>query len=125
MKFLLMTALLLAACAPVASAPAIHFNAERVSSDTVRLSLDNGTQSQIGYNLCTSALERRSGSEWVSVPTDDVCTMELRTLNPGADATFEKKLPAGLPAGDYRYVTRVETPLGTSQTTVATNPFTR
>ena len=125
MKFLLFTTLLFAACAPVTSSPGIHFTAERVSSDTVRLALDNGTQSQIGYNLCTSALERRSGSDWIPVQTDDVCTMELRTLNPGADATFEKKLPATLPAGEYRYSTRVESPLGSAGTTVTTNTFTR
>ena len=124
MKALLTLALFLAACAPVASAPGLHFSAERVSADTVRLALDNGTQSQVGYNLCTSALQRRDGSEWAAIDTGDVCTMELRTLNPGADATFEKKLPANLQAGEYRYATRVESPLGSAGTTVATNAFT-
>lgn len=51
--------------------------------------------------------------------------MELLTLNPGADATFEKKLPANLAAGEYRYATSVENPLGSSGTTVVTNAFTR
>lgn len=130
MRVFLITALLLAACAPVTNVPPaepgsddIHFNAERVSADVIRLSLDNGTRSPIGYNLCTSELQRRGGSEWVTVPTDEVCTMELRTLNPGADATFEKRLPADLPPGEYRYVTGVESPLGTPQTRVATGAF--
>ena len=57
--------------------------------------------------------------------TGDICTMELRTLNPGADATLEKQLPASLPSGEYRYVTNVESPLGSAQTGVASNAFTR
>ena len=127
MKTLLIAALLLlAACTPVTTTtPGVRLHAEAVSPSAVRLTLDNGTQAQIGYNLCASRLQRRDGAEWTPVQTDEVCTMELRTLNPGADATFEKQLPASLPAGEYRYVTNVESPLGSSQTAVASNTFTR
>jgi hypothetical protein len=123
--------LVLVACAPATSAPppadgssAVHFAAERVSSGVIRLSLDNGEHHPIGYNLCPSALQRRSGAEWVNIPSDQVCTMQLNTLNPGADATFEKQLPASLPAGEYRYVTSIESPLGSTMTGIATSPFT-
>ena len=34
-------------------------------------------------------------------------------------------LPASLPSGEYRYVTNVESPLGSAQTGVASNSFTR
>jgi hypothetical protein len=125
MKAFVVAALLLAACAPVATAPGVRLHAEAVSPGTVRLTLDNGTDAQIGYNLCASGLQRRDGSAWTPVETGDVCTMELRTLNPGADATFEKQLPASLPSGEYRYVTNVESPLGSAQTGVASNSFTR
>ena len=57
------------------------------------------------------------------VETGEICTMELRTLNPGHDATFEKRLPSPLAAGDYRYVTGVESPLGGSRVVLETNPF--
>lgn len=121
-----LTALLIA-CAPVTPAPStsapIFFTAERVAAGRIRLALDNGSSAPIGYNLCTSELQRRSGTEWTAVPTDEVCTMELRTLDPGHDATFEKRLPSGLAAGDYRYMTRIESPVGGTMVSVATEPF--
>ncbi|HVS30821.1 MAG TPA: hypothetical protein VMS98_05145 [Thermoanaerobaculia bacterium] len=128
-----LASLVLTACAPVATAPPadqsappagqVFFTAERLSSGAIRLALDNGSPEMIGYNLCHSQLQRRTAAGWTQVPSDEVCTMELRTLNPGHDATFEKRLPAGLPAGEYRYITNVESPLGTAQTGVATAPF--
>lgn len=123
-------ALSLFACAPLQNtppanpaAPGVLLSVERVSPGVMRLTLDNGSREPIGYNLCTSAFERRDPSGWTRVPTDEVCTMQLLTLNPGFDATFEKRLPANLPAGEYRYVAGVESPLGTSQVGVATSPF--
>jgi hypothetical protein len=101
----------------------VRLSAERVSPGIIRLALDNGAPHQIGYNLCSSALQRRSGSTWEPVGTGEICTMELRTLNPGFDATFEKTLPSGLAAGEYRYITNVESPLGTKQTGVVTDSF--
>jgi hypothetical protein len=131
LSFLPTLLLLFVGCAPVTSVPppadgssAVRFGAERVSSGAIRLSLDNGEQHPIGYNLCPSALQRHSGAEWVDIPSDQVCTMQLNTLNPGADATYEKQLPPSLPAGEYRYVTSIESPLGTAMTGIATNRFT-
>ncbi|MFZ2492480.1 MAG: hypothetical protein WA208_13445 [Thermoanaerobaculia bacterium] len=131
---LLIIALIAAACTPVATAPdaqpvttgsvaGVRFAVEKVSTGTIRLTLDNGAPHAIGYNLCSSELQSRSGAEWRPVPSEEMCTMQLLTLNPGHDATFEKRMPAGLPAGDYRYVTRVESPLGTPATRLATEPF--
>jgi hypothetical protein len=129
--FAVFLSVLLAACTPVTPAPqpstlppaGLFFTAERVGAGTIRLALDNGTSEPVGYNLCSSELQRRSGTGWTRVDTDEVCTMELRTLNPGHDATFEKRLPSGLAAGDYRYVTGVESPLGGSRVVVATEAF--
>lgn len=123
--------LLAAACAPVQTAPppadsttdGVRLTASPEGARTVRLILDNGTRSPIGYNLCHSQLQRNAGGSWTGVETDEVCTMELRTLNPGFDATFDKTLPPALPAGEYRYVTRVESPLGTPQRPVPSNSF--
>lgn len=119
-----------AGCAPVHSAPppagsasAVRLSVERVSNDAMRLTLDNGEFAPIGYNLCHSALQRRDGTAWSDAGTGDICTMQLLTLNPGADATFEKKLPGGLPAGEYRYLTSVESPVGTPQVGVASDAF--
>lgn len=119
----LVLAVTLAACTAAVPQAPIFFTAERVGGGTIRLALDNGSTDPIGYNLCTSGLQRRSGSEWTPVETGEVCTMELRTLNPGHDATFEKSLPSGLEAGEYRYVTGIEKPVGGERISVATEPF--
>jgi hypothetical protein len=125
-------AILFAACAPLSTVPPaeattgeVRFGAERVSAGLVRLTLDNGAPHPIGYNLCTSELERREGSAWTRVATGEMCTMQLLSLNPGADATFEKQLPADLAAGEYRYQTSIESPLGTAQKKISTAPFTK
>ena len=94
------------------------------SGSSVALILFNGTARPVGYNLCMSALERWQSGSWQTVPEDGVCTAELRTLQPGDQARHPKTLPATLSAGDYRYVTRVESPLnGGPLQRVASDPF--
>lgn len=78
------------------------------AGDSIKLVLDNQSSDRIGYNLCTSALERSRDSDWEAVPSDRVCTMELRTLPPGEQARYPLSLPSGLAAGEYRYTTKVE-----------------
>ena len=95
------------------------------SGNTVRLTLTNSSDAQLGYNLCSSLLERREGGAWREVRTDEVCTMELRMLAPGASATFDKTWPATAGSGEFRYRTRVEMPLGGGSRDLATEPFTR
>lgn len=116
---------LLAACAPMMSGGAsdVALTATR-SGANVTLTLSNRGDSAIGYNLCTSALERRETNDWVAVRTDEVCTMELRNLQPGGAATFQKTLPANLPPGTYRYATSIEQPMGGSRVVVVTDSFT-
>jgi hypothetical protein len=118
-----------AACAPVQSTmpppagssnDAVRFSVERESSGVARLMLDNGAPHRIGYNLCASALQRRTATGWSEGMTD-ICTMQLNVLEPGADATYEKR--PELTAGEYRYVTRIENPLGSPPQTIATEPF--
>lgn len=118
--------LCLAACVPLQSAgpaPGVRLTAARVSPGVVGLTLENGSTGAVGYNLCTSALQRRSGTTWTPVATDDVCIMQLSSLQPGKSATFDKRLPAGLDAGEYRYIASVEAPMGSAQVQVATDPF--
>lgn len=122
----LLITLVVTACAthPVAeTSPDVRFGFEPVSPAVLRLTLDNGSTNQIGYNLCASTLQRREGSGWVDVPTGEICTMEIRPLQPGTDATFEKRLPAPLEAGEYRYVTSIEDPAGTPASRIATREF--
>lgn len=90
------------------------------AGSTMVLSLANGSAQQIGYNLCTSALQTASGA---AVQTDRVCTMELRTLAPGATATLDHELPPTLPDGSYRFSTDVERAESGDRMTVISNMF--
>jgi hypothetical protein len=116
--------LMLAACtaaaptmppaSPAAAAPAIAplrlmiQPVEARAGGTVTMLLHNRSAETVGYNLCSSALEHHNRTEWVPVPTSDVCTRELRMLPPGAEARYQRQLPDALPAGEYRYLTTIE-----------------
>jgi hypothetical protein len=96
------------------------------AGDAMVLTLRNGLPHGVGYNLCGAGLERRVGGEWREVQQRlaEVCTMELRTLAPGASDTFRHTVPAGLSAGEYRVRSAVESPLGGSWVGVASAAFT-
>lgn len=106
---------LLCGCGPPlgsgSSAPDVSLAVEPAAASTgesITLLLRNESSGAIGYNLCTSGLERQVGGDWQAVPSDRVCTMELRTLEPGQQARHAAELPGGLPPGRYRYHTTVE-----------------
>jgi len=106
-KFSAFLFLLLAGCATTASGPAaVTLNAAK-TGERVTLTLRNDATAPAGYNLCSSTLQRNEGGTWANVPTDEMCTRELRSLEPGDTATFQKTLPAGASAGEYRYATTV------------------
>jgi hypothetical protein len=94
--------------------------------DTATLRLRNVLGHEIGYNLCFSSLERLADGAWrdSEVQDDRVCTAELRLLPPGEIATFDgAAIPSGLPAGEYRFRTRVEDMSGGSDMQARSNPF--
>lgn len=95
------------------------------AGDSLQLMLENGLEEPLGYNLCTSALEWRRGETWQPVPSDRVCTMELRILEPGQEADFRFAMPElpQLPAGEYRAVTGVEHMTSGGRTEVRSEPF--
>ena len=78
------------------------------AGDSATITLTTTVPGGVRYNLCTSTLEHRTGYDWQPVPSDRVCTMELRLLEPGGEAQFTFQLPASLEGGEYRYHTRVE-----------------
>jgi hypothetical protein len=92
---------------PTQAAAPVELSAERDGTRVV-LTLRNRSDSPVGYNLCSSSLQRRTGTTWRVVPTGEMCTMEIRELNAGGSATFEKTLPANAGRGEYRYVTTIE-----------------
>lgn len=84
----------------------------------VRLVLTNGSRQAIGYNLCTSALQTAAGG---AVQTDRVCTLELRTLQPGRTADYRYELPGDLSDGSYRFSTGLERMPSGGRLTVSSN----
>lgn len=126
----LFLALLLTACGTASqpgAAPgeaALAISPERPQpGQSLTLMLTNRSTDGIGYNLCTSELVREEASGWVPVPTDRICTMELRLLNPEEEATFDLDLPPDLPPGTYRFETRVELTGTGGMDTLSTPPF--
>jgi hypothetical protein len=95
------------------------------ANGVVRLRLDNHTGRTVRYNLCRSKLEQvaRTG-EWsvVAESLAEVCTAELRTLLPGAAATYQFKLPYSRFA-QYRVRTRLEDPVGRTYIEAVSNMF--
>ena len=91
------------------------------SGQKVSLTLTNSSQSTVGYNLCASQLMRRTGGAWTVVPTQQVCTMEIRGLPPGESAQFRHSLPPGVQAGEYQYRTSIE--MAGGRTELASHSF--
>ena len=114
MKRLLILAFGCAACASQGVTLTATVSRER----SLELSLRNGSAQAIGYNLCASTLERRSGARWQPVASQRVCTMELRSLAPGGEARYRVSLE-DVPPGEYRARARID---GTPPE-VATEPF--
>jgi hypothetical protein len=118
---LILSIFLLSGCTMSAVAPDdITLMAAR-TEQTVKLTLSNESGGPIGYNLCASALQRRTAGQWTAVETGDICTMEIRTLQNGSTAIFDKTMPDDTVSGEYRYATNVDsngTPI-----VVASDPF--
>ncbi|MBW3671812.1 MAG: hypothetical protein KY432_09100 [Acidobacteria bacterium] len=131
--FALLVIAVLFACAPVSDSSRrsqgdsaiadVRLLARTPGTGRVLLTLENHSSRPVGYNLCTSTLEQRDGERWTAMPSEEVCTMELRTLDPSRSVAYEKDLPPGIASGEYRYVTSVESPLGGEQRIIASVPF--
>jgi hypothetical protein len=98
---------------------------EAQPGDEVMVTLANRSDRELGYNLCVAVLDRREDGDWVEWPEPpaEVCTMELRMLSPGETASFRHTLPPRLVAGEYRFRTDVEAPLGEGRVTVTSAGF--
>lgn len=109
----------------VVSAPAIHDSTPRTDTGNVpagvdlelrtdkpsyrggeqmMLTLVNPTSSSYAYNPCTRLLERESGSGWVEVREERICTMIAHILAPRSRRTENTELTAGLEPGRYRVI---------------------
>jgi hypothetical protein len=93
------------------------------AGDSVVLTLHFGTAGQVGYNLCTSSVERQTAAGWEAIPSDVVCTMELRVLEGGQEATWRTAVASGLSPGEYRYTTGIEAMPAGERHVIASSSF--
>jgi hypothetical protein len=107
--------LLLGACAavpvPVSADGPVTLAVEPRSlspGDSLTLVLKNDSPGAIFYNLCPSVLERRARESWERVPSERMCTLELRRLQPGQEVRYPLQLPPSVAPGEYRYAARIE-----------------
>lgn len=120
---------LLFACAPVGIDPAVPIGDVTLtaaptqvrSGATVTLTLRNGSLERLSYNLCTSAILTTGGSP---LQTDRVCTMELRSLEPGRSTTYPFELPPNITPGTYRFSTGFERMPSGTRANVTSNTIT-
>ena len=126
-QMLFILALSIAACSARTNGTAeIELRAEPIAlqaGDTATIILRNNSNVTLGYNLCPTALERKDGEAWQAIPSDRMCTMELRMLEPGQEARYQYPLPGNLIAGEYRFVTGVNRMPAGDAIGVATEPF--
>jgi hypothetical protein len=97
--------------AELRDAEGITFAAQRPAyrqGDTAAIVLRNGTDGALGYNLCHSSRELRTGESWRRVSPLRLCTMELRVLAPGAETQLKEPITSEWQPGEYRMVTVVE-----------------
>lgn len=74
------------------------------AGETVVLSLENKSDEDLGYNLCSAYYEQKNENGWLAMPSLRLCTAEVYSLEPGRITTYEYELDASLPAGEYRFV---------------------
>ena len=123
---------LLSACTAVPSGPAadgIAYEADRsvyAPQDSIVTTLANTSDADVGYNLCTAVLERRTGGGWTRVARtpERTCTLPLYVLHPDESATYREAASVVPGPGTYRLRARIETPVPGARRDMVTDPFT-
>ena len=108
-------------------ATGVVFRAERSEyrrGETAKIVLRNETDGTIGYNLCVSARELRSGSEWKRYDPLRVCTAAFFNLAPGAETVLDEPITYEWQPGEYRMVTTINMPARNAHGEVFTPSFT-
>jgi hypothetical protein len=130
-----MTLLVLLGCAPAADSDQTAMPTADVAlsvqpptatpgdSLTLTLTLSNESSGPVGYNLCSSRLERSAGNDWEPIRENRMCTLELRTLPPGEQTTYSVQLPPDIEPGEYRFATNVQMLDGTERNLVRSTTF--
>jgi hypothetical protein len=130
---LAMTLIVLLGCAPAGDSDQTAMPTAEVAmsvepsnataGDSLTLTLSNESSGPVGYNLCSSRLERSAGNDWEPIRENRMCTLELRTLPPGEQTTYSVQLPPTIEPGEYRFATNVEMLDGTARNLVRSTTF--
>src|SRR5688572_3381202 len=84
-------ALAMAGCAiptPGKGPLAITLQAVPARDGSIMLHLRNSSGKTVGYNLCTSTLERDRDGTWEPTGSDRVCTLQIRTIVHGESESY-------------------------------------
>ena len=78
--------------------------------DTLVLRIENLSDREIGFNVCSALIERRTDAGvWVEVREERICTRELQILEAGQTAAARRPLPPQVIGGLSRLRLRVQT----------------
>ena len=108
-------------------AAGVVFRAERGDyrrGETAKIVLRNETGETIGYNLCVSARELRSGAGWTRYEPLRICTAAFFNLAPGAETVLNEPITDEWQPGEYRMVTTVNLPARNAHGELFTPSFT-
>jgi hypothetical protein len=94
-----------------------------VHLDTLDARLVNESSAAIGYNLCTSWRERRTGDTWERIDPLRMCTSELRTLGTGETATWREPVDPYWGTAEYRLSVSIWPEGADAATVVSSAPF--
>jgi hypothetical protein len=114
---------------PIGAVTLVADAREYAPGDQVKITLANGSNQRVGYNICFAFLdlERRDKSVWTKVAADlgpggnVACTAQLIFMPPGEEADSVAHLAEDLSPATYRIAYNVE--VGSMGTKVATEAF--
>lgn len=76
-----------------------------LSGESVNVTISNLSDVTLYYpdGFCKTALQRRNGKEWVTLPNSATrCPITLGFLDPGQTVVHQYRLPKGVAVGTYR-----------------------
>ncbi len=93
-------------------------------NSVVTVVLTNTSTETVGYNPCTSTLQRKQVIRWETVEKNSICSAYLALLEPGETTQYKINLQQGYSlqkTGIYRIITEVQFKEETFK--LATDPF--
>lgn len=87
---------------------AITLQAIPARDGSIMLNLRNSSGKTVGYNLCTSTLERNRAGVWEATGSERVCTLQIRNIAHGQSESYPYVPQPRLAPGEYRAITLID-----------------